>query len=392
MIPKSTASVYETHIVVFSPFYPPSIGGLQNHAQEFNRHLSNRGYRITLITPHLPSASPAYEQELPAVTIIRVPAFELITNWPIPKVWRKEFWSAWRQISRDSPAAVIGRTRFFTTTWLARLFAWQQRIPYIHIEHGSDYVQLRNPLWQRLAYALDHTLGRFTIQTAAKVIANSAHTAAFIQRLVPKVKPTIIYRGIERQALDNIAPALRETTPRSGTRILYLGRLIASKGVSDLLVSVSRLTHPSLEVVIAGHGPDSQHLKKLAEELGINHFVRFKRPASWTDAIALLKSCDIVVNPSYTEGLPTTVIEAALCQKAIIATDVGGTSEIIQHNQSGLLVPPRDPAALTRALTTLITDSALRHRLGENANRAARGKFEWRQAMAAYHQLLQQLL
>lgn len=379
-------------VLVFSPYYPPSIGGLQNHAQEFNQHLAAKGYQITLITPRLPRTALPVEHELSGVTILRFPAFELIPNFPVPKIWHRQFWAHWRTASHQAPDVVIGRTRFFATTWLARIFAWWHSLPYVHIEHGSDHVQLSNPLWHWLAYIIDHTIGRFVIETATKVVANSHHTAAFIKHLAPIAEPVIIYRGVETEKLEQIASARRATANPQLVRIGYLGRLIAGKGVSDLLLSLTSLKNQAWELLIIGHGPDYARLKEMTQHLGLNRSVQFIHPARWSEAVAIVKSCDIIVNPSYTEGLPTTVIEAALCQKAIIATHVGGTSEIIHHDRSGILIPPRNPTALARALEKLIRNAPLRTLLGTNAAQEVRGKFEWPRAIEAYHALFQQVI
>jgi glycosyltransferase involved in cell wall biosynthesis len=80
----------------------------------------------------------------------------------------------------------------------------------------------------------------------------------------------------------------------------------------------------------------------------------------------------IAVLPSYREGLPKSLLEAAACGRAIIASDVPGCSDVVVHGETGLLVPPRDAAALARAIARLAGDPALRQRLGE----AARARVE----------------
>ena len=84
-------------------------------------------------------------------------------------------------------------------------------------------------------------------------------------------------------------------------------------------------------------------------------------------ALGILKTADVVVNPSYTEGLPTSVTEAALCRKAIIATDVGGTREVISGSGDGFLIPPRRPGLIAEKIRYLLDHPDEREQLGKNA-------------------------
>ena len=368
------------------------MGGLQNHAQAFNRHLSARGYAITVFTPRLPTIAPERESESPAVSVIRYPAFELIPNWPLPQAWRPTFWKQLTALYRMPVDLVIGRTRFFASTWLACLFARLRGCPYVHIEHGADYVQFRSPLAQRLGKTLDHTLGRGVIRAADCVVANSHQTAAFIGKLAPDVAVEVIYRGVDTSALAAIPPADVPASRPPKSRLGYFGRFIAGKGIADLLASSAALPQHAIEVLVVGDGPDLAHVASLITQWQLAATVTLIQNTDWKRAIALLKTCDIIVNPSYTEGLPTVVIEAALCRKAIIATDVGGTREIIRPYSSGLLVPPRNVPALTAALKELITDPQRRQQLGEQAYRDVAGKFDWSRAIDAYHDIFSKLI
>ena len=88
--------------------------------------------------------------------------------------------------------------------------------------------------------------------------------------------------------------------------------------------------------------------------------------------LELLRSSDVFLLPSLTEGMPVSVIEAMACGTAIVATAVGGTPELVGDDISGILVKPADPAAIAYALTRVLRDTDLRRRLGE----AARSTYE----------------
>lgn len=93
------------------------------------------------------------------------------------------------------------------------------------------------------------------------------------------------------------------------------------------------------------------------------------------DMPAMYAACTLVCLPSYREGLPKALLEAAACGRAIVATDVPGCREIVIDGENGLLVPARDAAALARALGTLLTDPALRERMGQRGRAMATQEF-----------------
>jgi glycosyltransferase involved in cell wall biosynthesis len=100
--------------------------------------------------------------------------------------------------------------------------------------------------------------------------------------------------------------------------------------------------------------------------------------------VSTLKVTDIFVNPSYNEGLPTSILEAGVCRRAIIATSVGGTLEIITPEQSGIIINPYSTKELKNALKKLLDNSELRKRLGENARIEIEQKFNWGDTVSSY--------
>ena len=113
-----------------------------------------------------------------------------------------------------------------------------------------------------------------------------------------------------------------------------------------------------------------------------------------SDMPALLAGADMVVLPSYREGLPKTLIEAAACARPLITTDVPGCREVVTHGVDGLLVPERDAQALARAIAWLQDDPALATRLGLAAREKALTEFDERiviaQTLAVYEEVAEQ--
>src|SRR5581483_2521713 len=149
--------------------------------------------------------------------------------------------------------------------------------------------------------------------------------------------------------------------------ICAAGRLSPEKGHKYLLEAVPKLLPriPRLLVVLLGEGRQRTELEGLAIELGIrNHvlFAGFKK-----DIRAWIQACDLVVNPSLTEGMPNVVLEAMALGSPVIATSVGGVPDLIDHMQSGLLVAPGDSNSLAAAIHALYANPADRLQLARNA-------------------------
>ena len=113
-----------------------------------------------------------------------------------------------------------------------------------------------------------------------------------------------------------------------------------------------------------------------------------------SDMRTVYNECDLLVYPSFSEGLPRTLVEAALCEIPIIASDIPGCRDIIQHRENGLLIPPRDSLALADTIEKLLSEKELRIKLGITARESALKHFEHQviaeKTMAVYENLLSQ--
>ena len=358
-------------VLVMAPYYPPHVGGVERYAWELNEQLAAHPEveRVTVLAPRLPSSSP--EREGGAHAVIRFPAREAVPNYPIPAVWRRRLWSILRGQARRHDV-VVCHTRFFMPSLFALAMARLARKPLVHIEHGSDFVQLGGTPTGLVAAGYDRTLGRLVLRGATAVAAVSSAAAGFVERLAGR-EAVVVRRGVDPGEIDAIQPSA-ELRELAGGRlcVTFVGRLLASKGVTDLLEAFESLGRRDAVLCIVGEGPE-----RAALEARAGPDVLFLGARSWHETIAMVKESAVVANPSHTEGLPTAVLEAAFAGRAIAATDVGGTREVVEHGASGLLVPARDPKALSRALEELLAEPALRARFGERARAAVVGRFRW---------------
>jgi len=170
--------------------------------------------------------------------------------------------------------------------------------------------------------------------------------------------------------------------------LLFLGYLSARKGVADLLQALASPTvrHLPWRATLAGDGSIDE-FRNLAKDLGIAERLRFP---GWLDQVgvsALCADADVLVLPSYAEGLAMSVLEGLSHGLAVITTPVGAHSEVIEPEVSGILVTPGDVAALANALVRVIEDGSLRSRLARGARDRFLEGFDVRRYAARLEQL-----
>jgi glycosyltransferase involved in cell wall biosynthesis len=141
---------------------------------------------------------------------------------------------------------------------------------------------------------------------------------------------------------------------------------VRAKGV-EALVAAAALMRTRAQLLLVGDGPDRPRVERLARRLGIADRVHVTGFVPHERVPAVLASADLLVLPSFYEELGTVLVEAMQVGLPTVASRVGGIPEVVEDGVTGLLVAPRDPAALATAIDTVLSDPQLARRLGANA-------------------------
>lgn len=181
-----------------------------------------------------------------------------------------------------------------------------------------------------------------------RFIAVSEYQRALLMRLgVPQEKLRVVY---------NYVDVAEKPPTEAGRYFLYVGRLVKEKGIEVLLEAYARLSRPRPRLVVAGEGMDGALLRSRATELGLGAEVEFVGHKSGDDLRVLFRGCICLINPSLlNETFGLTAAEALGCGRPVIVSRVGALPEVVQDEQTGLLVAPGDIDALTRAMTFFAT-------------------------------------
>jgi glycosyltransferase involved in cell wall biosynthesis len=182
--------------------------------------------------------------------------------------------------------------------------------------------------------------------------------------------------------------------------LLHVGRLVANKGTDDLIRAFAALDvtlRNETRLWIVGSGDREAGLRALSRELGVSDGVRFwgsvanARLPDFYAAADLLLAPSVVSESGESEGQSVVILEAFAARLPVLATDVGGIGEAVQHGTTGWLVPPRQPYLLARAIGQLLSDGELRTFLARNAASAVAERYDWTVIAAQFEDLYRTL-
>lgn len=205
------------------------------------------------------------------------------------------------------------------------------------------------------------------------VIALSHGVADELRRIVPAISSRVdAAPNVGLPTPDQMAAALSQPRPEVSTEstIVACGRLTRQKDYPTLLKAFAMLSGDDVRLMILGEGPLRHSLQQLTTSLGISERVEFL--GFQKDPFSYMRQADIFVLSSLWEGFGNVIVEAMAMGAPVVATDCPhGPAEIIDDGETGLLVPPRDAAALSAAIQRLLDDAALRQKLSEAGQKRA---------------------
>lgn len=210
------------------------------------------------------------------------------------------------------------------------------------------------------------------------------------RKSIPEIVPvsSVIHNAVDLPGVSS--PSLDFDPPR----LLYLGRLVFDKGVDVLFraIGVTANRFPNLILTIAGDGPERPALERMVHDKGLSRFVEFVGWRPPEEVPDVLSRTSMVLMPSRREGLPLVALEAAAMGRPIIATRIGGLTEVVVNGETGLLVEPEDDRALSKAIEYLIEHPHVATRMGQKAHERVKKRFGWEQCIEAYDSLYQRLI
>jgi glycosyltransferase involved in cell wall biosynthesis len=258
----------------------------------------------------------------------------------------------------------------FRSNVIALLARRRRRVLLVATAHGWIANDLRGVVY-RLA-------DKAVLRMFDRVLLVSRAMRALVPRWwLPDSRTRVLQNALVLEQYGRGAAARGARDPHS-MHFLNVGRLSIEKDQDALLRAFARVAarHPAARLTIAGKGPLEAALRALARSLGIEAKVDF--PGYIADMTSLYAQADLVVQSSRTEGMPNVILEAAFLKVPILATDVGGTREVVEHGSSGWLIPPNSESELEQGMESFIARRAEFARMADAAHGKLVREFSFR--------------
>ena len=320
-------------IAIFSGYYLPHLGGVERYTYNLAKKLKNMGYKIIIVTSR-------YDENLKEIEdteyakIFRLPTYKIVSSrYPINKQ-NKRCKELLEMVKQENVNSAIIQTRFWTTSYIASKFISKNNIPACLIEHGSTHFTVNNKILDFFGEKYEHILTNSIKKRVKDYYGVSKKCTEWLKHFNIEAKG-VFYNSVNSEEIEEYSKFINKDTGK--INITYTGRMIEEKGVLRLIDAFKNLNekYDNLELSLAGEGPI---LEKIIQENKDIKNIHILGKISHDEVMKLLGRTNIFVNPShFSEGLPTTILEAGLMECAVVATPMGGTTEIISDDSLGYI-------------------------------------------------------
>ena len=271
------------------------------------------------------------------------------------------------------PDAVV--TRGVSAQLVGEAIARRARAVHVYNEH--------TPLTPsgRLLPARPHqrALTRLVARAIDEVVAVTARQVPPLERLgYPRLRIEVVHNGVFERDVEGVEPSAE--LGADGFPVLCVAGLRPEKRVDLFIeaVGAARRDNEAVRGYVAGEGRERERLEAAAARNGVTLL------GARADVLELVAAAGAVCLPSEAEAMPMSLLEAMALGRPVIATDVGGTAELVRHGETGYLLPPGDGRAVTRALVELAEDPARADEMGAAGRRLQRERFTGEQMVEGY--------
>lgn len=275
--------------------------------------------------------------------------------------------------------------------WIAGILKACLGVPFLTTAHGGDVYSLRARPWAEMK--------RWVARLSDRITAVSTSLQQELFSLgVPAERVRVLPMGVDTQRFtpEAASPKLRRQMNPDGPILLFVGRLVEKKGARYAIEAMPIILRrvPSARLILIGDGPQKGSLIDLVTDLGLDTRVQFLGALPHDRLPAYFASADVFIGPSVVEASGDTEAfglvfgEAMASGCPVVATNVGGISDLVVHGETGVLVPQQNAAAIADAASALLLDPAQRQRLRANGLARVREKFDLRGTVAKYREVL----
>jgi glycosyltransferase involved in cell wall biosynthesis len=267
--------------------------------------------------------------------------------------------------------------------FLSLIFKKRYGIPYIVSLRGADVPGYTDRF--SFVYKVITPLIKIIWEKADAVISNSEGLKDLARKTNPDQKIGIIYNGVDTQNFQLDPLGFSGSSNSHVFRILCISRLTERKGIRYLIEAMKLLVpkYPLIRLKIVGEGDAKEALEEQVEKLGLREKVEFAGRIKHDKLPKIYSDSQIFVLPSLNEGMSNTMLEALASGLPIIATDTGGTKELVEDGGNGFIVNMRDGQDIAEKIESLVSDRELCSRMSKKSRKRAEG-LSWKNVAERY--------
>lgn len=374
-------------LLIVAPYFYPKIGGVENYAYHLAKRLDDE-YDVTIVTSNPDTQARNVEESvLDGMHVYYLPVWKTLSNTPLHPFW---FFMLWRIIQKERPDIINVHS---PVPFMADMAAYAAgRRPIVVTYHSGSMIKNDGSrLINGIIAVYEKLFLRILFYRVNAIVAVSHNFLQSAWRDLFGHKMVLIRPGVDTTHFTS-SPLLTTKT------VTYVGRVEHTsswKGIEELLQAMVIVLQscPDARLEIVGSGDAIDHYAMRARDLGIAHAVTFSGSLAGRNLVDAYQRSNVVVLPSTSEAEQSSVvlIEAMASGRPVIGTRIGGTPYIVQHEENGLLVEPRNIPELAHAIVRIITDSTYAESLAEGAVRSAQ-KVDWSVQIEKYKTLFASLI
>ncbi len=364
-------------------YFPPHIGGAETLFDNMTKELSRLGVEVSILTQKLPGTK----------------AFEISHNRRIYRIYspiRHAFAAAAArkciQLANNSDIVHAATLGGLAAVALVAKLIKKPVVATIFEVWGSLFLKLQKPPLSVINYATENASLNSYKNRFCVAISRSTKNA-LVKKGFDEKKVFVVYPGIDRKLFNpRAAASLRSKKPT----ILFFGRPGIAKGVNYLVkaLPIIKIKLPDARLMLLlSKKPETEYKKtiSLVAKLNLSDSVKFLDPRLVGQLPGIIKSADVCVVPSISEGFGFSAAESAACGTPVIASKAGSLPEIVKNGYNGLLSEPANPQSIAKNVIKVLSDKKLRRRLAANGPGSVK-MFRWDKAAREYLKIYKSVL
>jgi len=373
-------------VLMLTDYFYPHVGGVEKVILELSMKLVNSGNEVRILT--LNTTNSKNVENFQGIQIIRIKAYDVTKITGLQSSISFNFWlQAMKLINEFQPDIIHLHNRFFFTTLIGLFLSKRFSFPTIVTLHlGSlDFL---------------HGIKGYLVKKFEKFMIRLINNNATLITAVSKnVKNNGIKLGINSKkcrvvpnGVDLSFFKMNRSCSKKPRKIIFIGRLLKNKGPQILVKSASLVIKkiPDVQFFLVGDGPLRGNIENYCKKNNLTKNIKFLGKVE--DIREIMKECDLYVRPSYLDGMPLGVLEAMAAELPVIATNIGGTVEIIDHGKTGHLIKAENVQELADAIIELLMNPSYMEKIAKNGLKLVQSKYDWENIVTEYKKCYQQVL